>query len=201
MTSIHPRVRCFKDGKPPLDAARRNGHADVVAFFLERIGIAPTSGPCCMPSDAQECANCGSPANPHLGPAGTLRACGQCRLVSYCDKPCQVQHWKLSHKQLCVSLGARSVQTALRLRTPAPPRGSTLCVICLEPLASAAVRALRCGHQLHAPCVEAMGRAGGGVSACPLCRRECDITSTDDGVYGAAMPGTAITGAGDGAGL
>ena len=33
-----------------------------------------------------------------------IMKCGQCQRVQYCSRGCQVEDWKLGHKQLCVSM-------------------------------------------------------------------------------------------------
>lgn len=42
-----------------------------------------------------ECANCGKPQR-------ELLRCTKCRIMRYCDKKCQVTHWKAGHKKDCV---------------------------------------------------------------------------------------------------
>eukprot|EP00955_Chlamydomonas_euryale_P024747 260694-Chlamydomonas_euryale.AAC.2 len=57
------------------------------------------------------------------------------------------------------------------------------CCICLEPMAADdAVRALRCGHRMHGPCLRRwlLGKA---ECVCPFCRQ----TSAEEGSVGGAM--------------
>ena len=35
-----------------------------------------------------------------------LQKCKQCKVVQYCSKECQVEHWKASHRTLCKGLKA-----------------------------------------------------------------------------------------------
>ena len=50
---------------------------------------------------APACTNCGVTG-------GRLLACSRCKLVQYCGKDCQTQHWgKGEHKLFCVSVDQR----------------------------------------------------------------------------------------------
>ena len=42
------------------------------------------------------CANCGAPDDPIPGGA-KLKSCSVCKVVRYCRRECQVEHWK-EHK-------------------------------------------------------------------------------------------------------
>ncbi|CAH8450745.1 unnamed protein product [Schistosoma haematobium] len=44
------------------------------------------------------CATCGD--SPELGKPGTLKACQQCKITSYCSVSCQRLHW-FTHKKFC----------------------------------------------------------------------------------------------------
>lgn len=44
------------------------------------------------------CATCGD--GPELGKPGTLKACQQCKITSYCSVSCQRLHW-FTHKKFC----------------------------------------------------------------------------------------------------
>ena len=57
----------------------------------------------------RSCANCGKPDGLIVDSGGstmitTLKDCSRCKLVCYCGKDCQVQHWKEGgHKEFCLS--------------------------------------------------------------------------------------------------
>jgi hypothetical protein len=99
-----------------------------------------------------ECANCGTPG----APVG----CARCKLVGYCDKSCQKQHWKM-HKKRCIPLKDRSVHLC-------EARDEAECAICLLSLV-AEVCTLPCGHKYHAACIKEL-RTIGVKQSCPSCR-------------------------------
>ena len=47
--------------------------------------------------DISVCANCGFEGT-------NLLRCSRCKLVHYCDKTCQKNHWK-KHKKYCIPVG------------------------------------------------------------------------------------------------
>lgn len=49
------------------------------------------------------CAMCKQPESA----AGTLKKCGKCKKILYCDRECQKKHWK-SHKKVCASMANAS---------------------------------------------------------------------------------------------
>jgi hypothetical protein len=102
---------------------------------------------------AAECANCSTTES-------TLMQCSRCGLVKYCGKACQTQHWRASHKALCI----RKEDRVPSLFANLPQVEGDACRICLESIHSAAaLTTLACGHKFHASCVA-------GQVACPLCR-------------------------------
>ena len=123
---------------------------------------------CCASSDDKECANCSVPE----GQFGVkLLPCSRCKLVSYCGKACQAQHWKAGgHKQRCVAVIDRSAAAAQEASSSPVPLNSELCAVCREPLASDATRPLGCGHVLHSKCAEAL-LSSGAARVCPVCRK------------------------------
>jgi hypothetical protein len=100
-----------------------------------------------------ECANCTTEDD-------DLSLCGTCKLVMYCTKACQRQHWK-SHRQTCMPVGERG-------RLVLPPRSGDTCPICLETMEQPV--ALPCGHKLHAACKDTYFRISSDAR-CPLCRK------------------------------
>ena len=59
---------------------------------------------------ATTCAGCGK-AQEDL--EVKLKACSRCKLVFYCGRPCQLQHWKHSHKKICCSNYLKMSEKAL----------------------------------------------------------------------------------------
>lgn len=141
------------------------------AVYLERVtaGFDALRHKVCA-GDKHECANCGAPEG-HDGLE--LRPCSRCKLVSYCEKTCQTQHWKTGgHKERCVVFSDPSVIATQASSSLSRLRGdSEKCTICLEPLDSGAVvQLLGCGHELHVGCVDEL-RASGSKTSCPICRK------------------------------
>ena len=99
------------------------------------------------------CANCGIETG--------LSSCGRCKLVKYCGKECQTQHWKSDHKQQCVKLEDRRPH-------PLPPQEGERCSICFETLTRQTRHLLPCFHVFHYDCTEKALKETKGT--CPLCR-------------------------------
>ncbi len=59
------------------------------------------------PLAAEECASCCVP-----GHRAALKDCARCKLVAYCSKSCQTEHWKVIHKKLCVPVAERKPHAA-----------------------------------------------------------------------------------------
>ena len=56
------------------------------------------------------CANC-----THKAIHSTMKRCSRCKMVQYCSRNCQAQHWKACHKQSCVSAQThRTLREALQ---------------------------------------------------------------------------------------
>jgi hypothetical protein len=60
------------------------------------------------PTTPRSCANCGKPEGTAVVgsamPTLTLKDCSRCKLVGYCGKECQTQHWKTGgHKEFCLT--------------------------------------------------------------------------------------------------
>ena len=51
--------------------------------------------------DRFQCSNC-------KGTIHILMSCGQCGEVSYCDRNCQLEHWKRAHKKECSKKNVKS---------------------------------------------------------------------------------------------
>ena len=99
------------------------------------------------------CDNCADTACP-------LKSCARCKLVKYCGKPCQRQHWKSGHKKRCVVVADRKPFAVVE--DASVPK----CVICLEALHEGvvditdnveyfekhAIVKIKCGHRFHYHC-------------------------------------------------
>ena len=160
-----------KDGSTPLDLARREGHTAAVAFLEEHFSrpehAAPVKTKKVVTAAPRECANCAISDIP-------LQSCSRCKLVAYCGKACQAQHWKQGgHKRFCVPLEQRvpPPKEPRKERSAAGGAAEVVCPICLEPLATGATSALACGHELHAECATGL-RSFGVAQVCPMCREK-----------------------------
>jgi len=102
-----------------------------------------------------------------------LLACARCGLVLYCSRDCQRAHWKVNHKQHCISKADRVPSCHNPPRSKNGASGATnanqKCVICLDLLAGEATCTLPCRHVFHGTCVAKL-RSFGVSQACPLCR-------------------------------
>jgi hypothetical protein len=107
-----------------------------------------------------ECTNCAATVGV------TLKACSRCKLVQYCSRACQVQHWKQGgHKRFCVAVADRSPGSEVS----APSVGDK-CMVCLEGLLEKETDTLLCGHVLHAACAQGI-KDFAEAQACPMCRK------------------------------
>jgi len=117
-----------------------------------------------------QCDNCADTALP-------LKNCSRCKLVKYCGKPCQRQHWKSGHKKRCFAPKERKPFAA------AEDSGVAKCVICLEAFHQSFFVEnenarynlmvnveLKCGHKFHESCAMEAARAAGRAAKCVLCR-------------------------------
>ena len=59
----------------------------------------------------ERCAACGLKAKLNMGCGSgeplyiRLRPCSRCKEVRYCNRECQLKHWKAGHKNVCVKAG------------------------------------------------------------------------------------------------
>ena len=117
-------------------------------------------------SAGPECANCGVAGVP-------LKACSRCKLVKYCDKDCQRQHWtKGEHQKFCIAVDKRKPQIdAATSNLLTEEFKGDECAICLSPLSQSNACLLPCSHSYHSECVAQL-RKFGISQVCPLCRAE-----------------------------
>jgi len=126
-----------------------------------------------------ECANCTATKTKAGQPLS--QKCARCRLLVYCSRECQVQHWKSGgHQKWCLTPKERSVQQSA-LAQKEEVHEATLdldceasCPVCLEPIVLAKTDlnvTLACSHLFHIACVEGL-RSYALQQACPLCRAE-----------------------------
>ena len=111
---------------------------------------------------AKVCANCEA--------SECTLECSRCKLVSYCSRPCQVQHWSQGfHKRFCVTPEERSASLAAQTPSTADNATSRECMICRQPLDLYFSSFLPCSHSFHAACVEDL-RSFADAKVCPECR-------------------------------
>ena len=133
--------------------------------------------------DSPICANCdGGP----IGNGASLSKCARCRLVSYCSKACQKQHWgKGGHREHCVTPRERRVaaQAKVEVKSAESNNGDDVCPVCYELLfsssaATPAIVALPCSHEVHPACLAKIRRFG-EQQLCPVCRSELPPSSPE----------------------
>jgi len=113
------------------------------------------------PTGTHECANCGVMGFP-------FHACSRCKLVHYCCKACQTQHWKAisGHKRFCV---LKEKWKAHSIGETYSSESNQECSICLAYVTGPTTCILPCLHTFHVKCVEDL-RAFGVAQVCPMCR-------------------------------
>lgn len=98
--------------------------------------------------------------------APKLSACSRCRLVAYCSRNCQRDHWKTNHKQYCIS---KAADRAPQLQKPpeafkgaeyGASNTSKACAICQDQMTNETSCALSCGHAFHVKCIAQMRKFG-----------------------------------------
>ena len=141
----------------------------------------PATGPNEVASTPKEkklavkvCANCEASE-----PDASLRACDRCMLVSYCSRPCQLQHWTEGfHQRFCVTPEERSASLASQsselASVPGGPSTETVfsreCAICRQPMTIFTSGILPCSHSFHSACIEDL-RSFSDAKVCPSCRK------------------------------
>jgi hypothetical protein len=139
-------------------------------------------------SEVEACANCAATVNDGV----QLFPCAGCKLVRYCGKACQTQHWKgqSGHKKFCVKKEDR-VPVAAAKGASVETCKEGCCAVCMcelkcdlkgdlkcdskgdlkgEDNAKAKDTAeLRCGHVLHAECLKTYACMS-ETKTCPICR-------------------------------
>jgi hypothetical protein len=117
---------------------------------------------------AAECANC---AVLGVRVGVILKLCSKCKLVSYCSKECQLQHWREGgHKRFCIA----AIERVPSKNSESDPTIHQMnendnCVICREKLIFKYTCTLQCGHSFHQECIS-NHRKFGSSETCPLCR-------------------------------
>eukprot|EP00959_Pyramimonas_sp_CCMP1952_P070244 1466767-Pyramimonas_sp.AAC.1 len=53
------------------------------------------------PTTAPGMSQCSNPGCTTQRPSGQLKRCGACKAAQYCDRDCQLRHWKQGHKKEC----------------------------------------------------------------------------------------------------
>ena len=126
-----------------------------------------------------ECANCNATKSQTGQPVS--QKCNRCKLLAYCSRECQAQHWKSGgHKKWCLTPEERSIQKSALTEEEVREEKSEVngnaasCPVCLEPIVSTKTDlniTLPCLHVFHISCVEDL-RSHALQQACPLCRAE-----------------------------
>jgi len=166
----------------------QRGHELVVAFLTNLPSRSDACKPsACKPSTSEkrECTNCGVSKCDRSDLL--LKACSRCKLVYYCSKPCQQQHWiKGEHKRFCLAIADRKpikAEASVQSTKPHQTRqthasqpnvaqvSNAECAVCLEPLNTSIMCALACGHFFHHECIAGI-KSFGLSKKCPLCRSE-----------------------------
>ena len=122
----------------------------------------------------------------------SMKQCARCKLVHYCSRPCQLQHWSL-HKSAChqrqsdtscarVDGTQQQKANASNTKNEVAFVTCTLygeeCSICLEPVTGASNFQLPCGHWYHTRCLKGL-REHGGSDNCPNCREPLPANPAD----------------------
>jgi hypothetical protein len=140
--------------------------------------VVPSSAKKSTTSEVLACANCAATGNDGV----FLRSCTVCKLVFYCSRACQAQHWKgpSGHKNFCVAKAARVPDAAkaeagaAAAEEPDAEDRRDCCAVCLCELKSEGLKTkdtaeLRCGHVLHAECLKTYACMSESKT-CPICR-------------------------------
>ena len=118
-----------------------------------------------------------------------------CKVVHYCGKACQTQHWAL-HKKECQSKKSDKLQKDDVIYCTVTDQGTFVfrpekedkekdaffalthedqeCSICLDPVNSESSIQLPCGHWYHRKCIKDL-RAHSGSKSCPNCRESLPL--------------------------
>lgn len=121
----------------------------------------------------EECANCASSYSNH---GVTLKQCSRCKLLSYCSKECQDQHWrKGGHKFFCLPPSERRASSMPAISKPLTdsPEKEAQCLVCRERILSdpdSTRCTLPCSHSYHFECVKRLVQ-NSNRTECPACRK------------------------------
>ena len=77
--------------------------ATLALYIMSIIGVKGSVGGV-WDSSLRQCANCLIFKWAQLADLGTLRRCSSCKVLLYCDKECQKEHWTLVHRHHCKAL-------------------------------------------------------------------------------------------------
>jgi hypothetical protein len=119
-----------------------------------------------------ECDCCGKP--------GPTKNCSRCLSYYYCNRQCQMTHWK-NHKQQCAFLKGihdtykkkkRIGDEFLEEKEKGKSGVSDECAICLEDIELPI--SLDCGHVFCVQCLMQHKAANNGKGSCPNCRGDVD---------------------------
>ena len=99
------------------------------------------------------------------GKVGAHLKCTRCRTTRYCDRDCQVAHWKSGHKAAC-GVAAPAPAEATPSHVEPLDESSFDCAVCLQLLCEPTT--LPCGHSFCRGCIADTLTAA--AARCPACR-------------------------------
>jgi len=123
-----------------------------------------------MSKKQQDVRTCGNCAAPDGQDETTLKPCGRCRLVFYCNKACQAQHWKATHRVGCIALADRKPEIVAAAKETVLSSldcwTDVKCSFCLGKVSRATMSTLPCEHSFHETCL-----ASDKSNHCILCTK------------------------------
>ena len=127
------------------------------------------------------------------GKPGPTKNCSRCMSYYYCNRECQVNHWK-NHKEQCAFLKDRCEQykdderigeELLKDKEEYEQKEKEECAICLEVIELPI--SLECGHVFCVKCLVEYQTTNLGKGSCPNCRGDMSeigsVASKQMGVY------------------
>ena len=113
----------------------------------------------------------------YCGKPGPTKNCSRCLSCYYCNRQCQLNHWRKNHKQHCAFLKdyhdsykmkKRMGQEYLEEKEKGNSEEPEECAICLEEIELPI--SLECGHVFCVQCLMQYQAVNNGKGSCPNCR-------------------------------